>query len=217
MNTEYTDQKKKSNPCSLVAVILVLLFFPACRSSPPENLPVTLTVSAASDLVPAFEELGKLFTNETGIKVTFNFGSTGQLTQQIEQGAPVVSFKFNTIGAKRFCDVTRQNVGKPFAIVLDDEVISAPVIRDSICGGQGIISGSFTVKDAVVKYGAFIQSIVDFTIVAFVIFMLVRTMNNMKKKEPAPAPAAPTTKECPHCFTTISIKATRCPNCTSQL
>lgn len=93
MNTEYTDQKKKSNPCYLcssVAVILVLLFFPACRSSPPaESLPVTLTVSAAADLTPAFEELGKLFTNETGIKVTFNFGSTGQLTQQIEQGAPV--------------------------------------------------------------------------------------------------------------------------------
>ena len=93
MNTEYTDQKKKSNPCypcSSVAVILVLIFFTACRSSPPaESLPVTLTVSAAADLTPAFEELGKLFTNETGIKVTFNFGSTGQLTQQIEQGAPV--------------------------------------------------------------------------------------------------------------------------------
>ncbi len=65
-----------------------------------------------------------------------------------EQGAPVVSFKFNAIGSKRFCDVTRDNVGKPFAIVLDDEVISAPVIRDSICGGQGIISGNFSVKEA---------------------------------------------------------------------
>lgn len=73
-----------------LALILGLIFFTTCQSSPPgESLPVTLTVSAASDLVPAFEELGKLFTNETGIKVTFNFGSTGQLTQQIEQGAPV--------------------------------------------------------------------------------------------------------------------------------
>ena len=67
-----------------LALIFVLIFFTACRSSPP-----TLTVSAASDLTPAFEELGKQFTNDTGIKVTFNFGSTGQLTQQIEQGAPV--------------------------------------------------------------------------------------------------------------------------------
>lgn len=65
-----------------------------------------------------------------------------------EQGAPVVSFRFNALGAKKFCDVTRENVGKPFAIVLDDEVISAPVIRDAICGGAGIISGNFTVKEA---------------------------------------------------------------------
>ncbi|MCI0609569.1 MAG: MscL family protein, partial [Anaerolineae bacterium] len=56
--------------------------------------------------------------------------------------------------------------------------------------------------------------IIDFVIIAFVIFMLVRTMNRMKKEEPA---AAPTTKECPHCFTTIPLKATRCPNCTSEL
>jgi len=52
----------------------------------------TLTVSAAADLTSAFEELGKVFERETGIKVTFNFGSTGQLTQQIEQGAPVDLF-----------------------------------------------------------------------------------------------------------------------------
>lgn len=65
-----------------------------------------------------------------------------------EQGAPVVSFKFNAIGARKFCDVTKENVGKPFAIVLDDEVISAPRINDEICGGSGIITGSFTVKEA---------------------------------------------------------------------
>jgi len=70
---------------------------------------------------------------------------------------------------------------------------------------------------ATLTYGAFIQAIVDFLIIAFVIFLIVRSMNRMKKQEPAPAPAEPTTRECPHCFTTISIKATRCPNCTSQL
>ena len=68
--------------------------------------------------------------------------------------------------------------------------------------------------DAALRWGAFVQSIIDFLIIAFVIFMLVRTMNRMKKEEPA---AAPTTKECPHCFSTIPLKATRCPNCTSQL
>jgi protein-export membrane protein SecD len=61
---------------------------------------------------------------------------------------PVVSFRFDAEGAKRFGDVTRENVGKPFAIVLDNKVISAPVIREAILGGSGIISGSFTVQTA---------------------------------------------------------------------
>jgi protein-export membrane protein SecD len=61
---------------------------------------------------------------------------------------PVVNFKFDSVGARRFCDVTRNNVGKPFAIVLDNKVISAPVIRDAICGGSGEISGNFTIQSA---------------------------------------------------------------------
>jgi large conductance mechanosensitive channel len=65
-----------------------------------------------------------------------------------------------------------------------------------------------------INYGIFLTTIIDFIIVAFVIFLIVRTMNRMKAQ---PAPAEPTTKECPHCFTTIPLKATRCPNCTSQL
>src|SRR5215210_8175719 len=73
----------------LIIVVLVLVISTTCRSPSVRNAPVTLTVSAAADLTPAFEELGKLFVDETGIKVTFNFGSTGQLTQQVEQGAPV--------------------------------------------------------------------------------------------------------------------------------
>jgi large conductance mechanosensitive channel len=81
-------------------------------------------------------------------------------------------------------------------------------------GGINFSELAITVGDAVVKWGAFVQSIIDFLIVAFVIFMLVRTLNRFKK--PAPV-AAPTTKDCPYCFTAIPIKATRCPNCTSQL
>ena len=63
---------------------------------------------------------------------------------------PVVSFtfKFDSVGARRFADATRENVGKPFAIVLDNKVISAPVIREPILGGRGVISGSFTVQSA---------------------------------------------------------------------
>jgi preprotein translocase subunit SecD len=61
---------------------------------------------------------------------------------------PIVSFRFNTSGARKFAEATQQNVGKPFAIVLDNEVISAPVIREPILGGSGQISGSFTVQSA---------------------------------------------------------------------
>jgi preprotein translocase subunit SecD len=61
---------------------------------------------------------------------------------------PIVSFRFNTSGARKFAQVTQENVGKPFAIVLDNEVISAPVIREPILGGSGQISGSFTVQGA---------------------------------------------------------------------
>jgi preprotein translocase subunit SecD len=61
---------------------------------------------------------------------------------------PVVNFKFNTIGARKFAQATSENVGTRFAIVLDNEVISAPVIRTPITGGQGQISGSFTVQSA---------------------------------------------------------------------
>ncbi len=61
---------------------------------------------------------------------------------------PIVSFRFDTAGAKRFAQITSANVGRPFAIVLDDKVLSAPVIREPITGGQGQISGSFTVESA---------------------------------------------------------------------
>ncbi len=65
-----------------------------------------------------------------------------------QNNEPVVSFRFDAEGARRFGDATRENVGKPFAIVLDNKVISAPIIREPILGGSGIISGSFTVQSA---------------------------------------------------------------------
>jgi preprotein translocase subunit SecD len=63
-------------------------------------------------------------------------------------GEPIVSFRFNSAGSRKFAQATSENVGQPFAIVLDNEVISAPVIREPITGGSGQISGSFTVQAA---------------------------------------------------------------------
>ena len=72
-------------------------------------------------------------------------------------------------------------------------------------------------KDAgapTINYGLFINTVIDFVIIAFVIFMLVKQVNRLKKEAPA---AAPATKECPYCFSQIALKATRCVGCTSEV
>ena len=65
-----------------------------------------------------------------------------------QDGAPVVSFKFNTVGGRKFGEVTKDNIGRQLAIVLDDEVISAPVIQSAIMGGSGVITGNFSSEEA---------------------------------------------------------------------
>jgi large conductance mechanosensitive channel len=67
---------------------------------------------------------------------------------------------------------------------------------------------------ATINYGVFINTIINFIIIAFVIFLIIRQVNRMKK---APEAAAPATKDCPYCFSAIPIPATRCPHCTSEL
>jgi large conductance mechanosensitive channel len=67
-----------------------------------------------------------------------------------------------------------------------------------------------------IGYGMFINNVLDFIIVAFAIFIVIKQMNRLKRKDAA-APPPPSTKECPYCASTIAIKATRCPQCTSQL
>jgi large conductance mechanosensitive channel len=101
--------------------------------------------------------------------------------------------------------------GKIIASLVGD--ILMPLVG-LLLGGVDFSTLAIAVGDASIKYGSFIQATIDFIIIAFVIFMLVRAMNNMKK--PAPAVAA-TTKDCPYCLTAIPLKATRCPNCTSAL
>jgi len=67
---------------------------------------------------------------------------------------------------------------------------------------------------ATINYGMFINTIINFVIVAFVLFLVIRGMNRMRREE---APAEPTTKDCPYCLSTIAIGAKRCPHCTSEL
>ncbi len=103
--------------------------------------------------------------------------------------------------------------GKIVSSLVSDLVM--PVIG-LIIGGIDFSGLSFTVGKATITYGNFINNVIDFLIIALVIFLLVKGIDSLKKK-PAPVVAEPVTKECPHCYTVIPIKATRCPNCTSEL
>jgi large conductance mechanosensitive channel len=94
-----------------------------------------------------------------------------------------------------FADLFVALNGQAYATLADAQAAAAPVLT----------------------YGNFIKNVVDFLIIALVIFLMIKGINKTKKPAPAAAPAEPTNKECPYCFSTISIKATRCPNCTSEL
>lgn len=70
---------------------------------------------------------------------------------------------------------------------------------------------------AVIAYGNFINVLINFLVIAFLIFLVVKAVNRLSALKPAAPPPPPSTKECPYCTSTIAIKAIRCPNCTSQL
>ena len=111
---------------------------------------------------------------------------------------------------------------------LVDDVLMPPIGK--LLGGVDFTNlflvlggGSFpslkAAKDAgaaTLNYGVFMNAVINFVIVAFVLFLVVRTMNRMKREEPAP-PAAPSTKACRFCASDIPLQATRCPHCTSNL
>ena len=80
--------------------------------------------------------------------------------------------------------------------------------------GHATLEAAKAAGAATLNYGVFINAIIDFLIVALVMFVIIKKMNKMRK--PAPA-AAPTTKECPYCLSTVPLKAVRCPNCTSEI
>lgn len=78
------------------------------------------------------------------------------------------------------------------------------------------LAGAQEAGAATINYGLFISTVIDFVIVAFAVFLLVRQINRLQRRE-EDAPSEPATKECPYCLSTIPIKATRCPHCTSDL
>ncbi|NTU51836.1 MAG: large-conductance mechanosensitive channel protein MscL [Candidatus Aminicenantes bacterium] len=102
--------------------------------------------------------------------------------------------------------------------------IVSSLVADVLMPPIGLLLGKVDFANLVIRlsdtvtinYGRFINAVVSFLIVAFSLFMIIRSMNRLKKKAEAPAPP-PATKDCPFCATAVPIKAVRCPHCTSEL
>ncbi|MTI03653.1 MULTISPECIES: protein translocase subunit SecD [Alphaproteobacteria] len=127
----------------IIGTTAQLTFNPVVRrGSDPDAVP-----GIGEEIVPSIDEDGVYYTIESAPVVTGEELVDAQPSFD-QNGRPAVSFRFNTSGARKFGDYTLENIGAPFAIVLDDEVISAPVIQSHIPGGSGIITGNFTVEES---------------------------------------------------------------------
>ena len=103
--------------------------------------------SSANEIIPSLDEEGVFYILERTPVVTGEELVDAQPAFD-QNGRPAVNFRFNPTGARKFGDYTAENIGSPFAIVLDDEVISAPTIQSHIPGGSGIITGNFSVEES---------------------------------------------------------------------
>ena len=86
-----------------------------------------------------------------------------------------------------------------------------------VAGPYASLADAQAAGSVTLNYGIFINTVISFLIIAFSVFMIVKSINKLKRKGEEIPPAAPTTKSCPYCYSVISIQATRCPACTSEL
>jgi large conductance mechanosensitive channel len=127
----------------------------------------------------------------------------------------IIGAAFGTIIAALVSEVLMPPIGLLLGNV-DFSNLFIVLKEGKTAGPYATVAAAKAAGAVTLNYGLFINTVVNFLIVAFAIFFLIRGMNALKKKEEAPA-AAPATKECPHCLSTIPIKATRCGHCTSEL
>ncbi|TDK50461.1 protein translocase subunit SecD [Antarcticimicrobium luteum] len=128
---------------AIIGTTAQLTFNPVVgRGSDPDA-----SAGVGNKILPSMDQEGVYYTIEAAPVVTGEDLVDAQPSFD-QNGRPAVSFRFDTTGARKFGDYTRDNIGAPFAIVLDDEVISAPVIQSHIPGGSGIITGNFTVEES---------------------------------------------------------------------
>ncbi|MDD4051211.1 MAG: large-conductance mechanosensitive channel protein MscL [candidate division Zixibacteria bacterium] len=127
----------------------------------------------------------------------------------------IIGAAFGTIVQSLVADIIMPPIGlllgnvdfSSLFIVLREGAAAGPYATPALAKAAGAVT---------LNYGLFINTVISFVIVAFAVFMMIRTINRLKREQPAPA-AAPTTKDCPFCFTAVPIKAVRCPHCTSEL
>jgi large conductance mechanosensitive channel len=127
----------------------------------------------------------------------------------------IIGAAFGTIVKSLVDDVIMPPIGLLLGGV-DFSNLFALLKAGSPAGPYASLADAQAAGAVTINYGLLINNVVSFLIVAFVMFLLIRGMNRMQREEEAP-PAEPTTKECPYCFSTIPIKATRCAHCTSEL
>jgi large conductance mechanosensitive channel len=126
----------------------------------------------------------------------------------------IIGAAFGTIVKSLVSDVIMPPIGLLLGNV-DFANLFAVLRQGSVPGPYASLAEAQQAGAVSINYGVFINTIISFLIVAFCVFLLIRQINRMRKEEEAPA--EPTTKDCPYCFSTIPIKATRCGFCTSQL
>jgi len=127
----------------------------------------------------------------------------------------IIGAAFGTIVKSLVSDILMPPIGLLLGNV-DFTNLFLVIKSGAAAGPYATLAAAQTAGAVTLNYGFFLNTIISFLIVSFSVFLLVRGVNRLKRKEEAPA-AAPTTQECPFCFSTISVKAKRCPNCTSEL
>jgi len=128
---------------AIIGTTAQLTFQPVVTRTSNADMPA----GAGNELLPSLDTEGEYYVLEQVPVVTGEELVDAQPAFD-QNGRPAVNFRFNTTGARKFGDYTAENIGNPFAIVLDGEVISAPVIQSHIPGGSGIITGNFTVEES---------------------------------------------------------------------
>ena len=127
----------------------------------------------------------------------------------------IIGGAFGTIVKSLVSDVIMPPIGLMLGGV-DFSDLFITLKEGTTAGPYATLAGAQAAGAVTISYGVFINAVISFLIVAFAVFLLIKGINKLQRQKEAP-PAEPTTKECPYCLSSIAIKATRCPNCTSEL